>query len=953
MRFRTFKEIASGLQRRLLRLESSQRKKKVIPPRDSITDDDYNKLLEQFYIENRVQIDRCKVSIILPTHNRARSIGNAIDSILAQSHGNYEIIVCDDGSTDNTHEILKGRYGDIETLRALPLEKAGVSCARNSGLDAATGDYIAFLDSDNTWTPNYLRRMIAVCISENTDIAYSGLVAVDSTKQPIWFLGQEFDRDACRKNNYVDLNVYFYRNIPALDIRFDPSLKRMVDWDFILRQTRGQKVVFAPLIGCLYMHDLEDKGRITVKEFNLYRRIVQARHRDDEPLLDIELATAIKLSIAIKVPAPKSQAKAWGDFHFATSLAQSFNRLGHETRVDLLEKWSETANDKRDDVVIVLRGLSRYQPRPGAFNIMWNISHSDQVEYSELDEYDLVYTASESYSRLLSNLTETTVKPLYQATDVTRFNPERRCSHLHHDILFTGNSRGVYRDIVRWTIGLGLSPAIYGGQWENFIPPSLIRGKNIANDRLGKYYASAGIVLNDHWDSMREYGLLSNRIFDGLACNAVVVSDAIPSLASVFGDAVIQVSSPEDLGKALLETPHDQKVKSEAVGEIVRERHTFDLRARCIVDDVLQRVGVPVPATPYPNPFINSSSPIKVGLLAIWNGRSFQSSMYLRLLMPLTAEASNNRFDVHCYRPDQLEGMGDMDVNIIQRAVCKDVGTVERLVDSSTSKGFKLITDLDDGFIHIDTDHPEYELYQRRNDAIRVLMSCADESWFSTEHLRDVYRDQCKRAVVIKNRLDPRIWRDYRRQHRILEERTVRILYMGTATHDADFNMLLDQFDGLHVLAPNAFTVTIIGAVRNPPGRSWLSVLAPDADNRMYPRFARWLLRNNNFDVGVCPLVSNRFNDCKSDLKILDYAALGLVPVVSDCVPYTETATVNDCAIVVPSRTGWTDALSAIFKDRDRARNVALSATRYLWSERHVAESTREISDRLSQMLEV
>lgn len=951
MRLPTFRNLAANVTKRLLSLERSISKKGPLELPDDISDHHYIGALDDFYSQHKGRIDDCKVSVILPAYNRAGSICAAIDSIIAQSHRKVEILVCDDGSTDNTLEILRERYGDVQSVSIFPLDKSGVSAARNHALDAAKGDYVAFLDSDNTWTPEYLRRMITACISENADMAYSALVALDSEQQPKFFRGQEFDWDACRRKPFVDLNVYFYRKTAELDIRFDPKLRRMVDWDFILRQTKGKKVVFVPFIGCRYSHDMKDESRVTLKEKYIYASIVRARHGADELRPDTQIADSVRLSIGIKTPAPMNKAKEWGDYHYAVSLANSLAKLGHDTRIDFPEQWSDARSGRPDDIVIVIRGISSHEPRPGAFNVLWIISHADQVSYDELDRYDLVYTASESHARLLAHLTETPVRTLYQATDVSRFNPERRAAHLATDLLFVGNSRNVHRDMVRWAMEAGLKPSIYGARWEGFIPPDLVSGRNIANDRLGKYYASTQILLNDHWESMREFGLLSNRLFDGLACGAVVVSDAVPSLASIFGDGVVQVSSAAELRQALLHMPPDQKSRSEAVGRIVRERHSFDVRARIILDDVMRQVGFPGTERSFPGPFLHQNRPIRIGLVAASRGPRYQSSFYLRLLAPLTAEAAENRYDVRCFGPDRPEDAGMMDVTIVQRAVCEGTGQAERLVDSARGRGRRLVTDLDDGLLVMEADHPEHQVYQSRNEAIRVLMQGADESWFSTSQLQEVYRLDCAQSVVIQNRLDPRIWRNFKQQRRILEGETAQILYMGTATHGADFNLVLDQFDALHALAPNSFRLTVVGATRERPQRDWLSIVSPPSQHRMYPRFARWLVRNNGYDIGICPLVQTRFNDCKSDLKILDYAALGLVPVVSDCIPYTATATANGCAVVVPSRAGWTDALHGLIKDRDRGRAIAASATNYLWTQRHVSRSTAEIAERIAALV--
>ena len=95
----------------------------------------------------------CLISVIIPTFNRVEFISEAIDSVLSQTYSNFEIIVVDDGSTDNTKQLLT-KYGSRITYDFQ--ENKGVSSARNKGLDIAKGEWIAFLDSDDIWLPEKL-----------------------------------------------------------------------------------------------------------------------------------------------------------------------------------------------------------------------------------------------------------------------------------------------------------------------------------------------------------------------------------------------------------------------------------------------------------------------------------------------------------------------------------------------------------------------------------------------------------------------------------------------------------------------------------------------------------------------------------------------------------------------------------------------------------------------------
>jgi glycosyltransferase involved in cell wall biosynthesis len=118
-----------------------------------------------------------KVSVIIPTYNCARYLPEAIDSALAQTYRDFEIIVVDDGSTDNTQEVL-ARYGD--QIRVIRQSNQGRGAARNTGILAARGEYIAFLDADDLWVPQKLERQVPL-FDERPEIGWACSDAVNFT----------------------------------------------------------------------------------------------------------------------------------------------------------------------------------------------------------------------------------------------------------------------------------------------------------------------------------------------------------------------------------------------------------------------------------------------------------------------------------------------------------------------------------------------------------------------------------------------------------------------------------------------------------------------------------------------------------------------------------------------------------------------------------------------------
>lgn len=298
-----------------------------------------------------------------------------------------------------------------------------------------------------------------------------------------------------------------------------------------------------------------------------------------------------RLRFAIKIGVPKAEEReSWGDYHFALGIKHALEKQGHYARIDLLPDW-ESGFVVGDDVVIVLRGLSQYKPQPTAINLMWLISHPDDVKISEYQQYDHVFVASNSFAQYLSGRLEGKVSSLLQCTDPTLFYKDVTEDLEIADVLFVGNSRGQRRPAVQYALESDLDFCVYGELWEGMLPPSRVRGVHIPNQVLRQYYSSAKVVLNDHWPDMRSEGFISNRIFDAGACGAAILSDEMEACKILFGDAIAYFDSPETFTKSantLLNDTTGRKKRGDKLRKLISEKHTFDHRVSEILDIVKQ-----------------------------------------------------------------------------------------------------------------------------------------------------------------------------------------------------------------------------------------------------------------------------------------------------------------------------------------------------------------------------
>ncbi|MBW4602985.1 MAG: glycosyltransferase [Calothrix sp. FI2-JRJ7] len=197
------------------------------------------------------------ISIIIPAYNAERTILETIVSVQEQTFSNFELIVVDDGSTDRTLELLHNVKD--ERLKIFSYENGGVCVARNRGISHANGEFIAFLDADDLWTPDKLELQLAALQQHSeAGVAYSWTYFMDeqgeslSPGEPAFFEGNVYAELLI--NNFLanGSNPLIRRQAIESIGEFDTTLKACEDWDYWLRLAACWHFVVVPKHQILY-----------------------------------------------------------------------------------------------------------------------------------------------------------------------------------------------------------------------------------------------------------------------------------------------------------------------------------------------------------------------------------------------------------------------------------------------------------------------------------------------------------------------------------------------------------------------------------------------------------------------------------------------------------------------------------------------------------------------------
>jgi GT2 family glycosyltransferase len=191
------------------------------------------------------------ISVVVPAYNAESTILKTITSVQQQTFADFELIIINDGSTDGTLELLSTL--EDSRLKIFSYENGGLSVARNRGISQATGEFIAFLDADDLWTPDKLELQLAALKQHpEAGVAYSWTHFMDEqgesfhADQPIFFEGNVYPQ--LLVNNFLASGSNPLIRKQAIDFagEFDPSVSGAADWDYWLRLSAHWHFVVVP-----------------------------------------------------------------------------------------------------------------------------------------------------------------------------------------------------------------------------------------------------------------------------------------------------------------------------------------------------------------------------------------------------------------------------------------------------------------------------------------------------------------------------------------------------------------------------------------------------------------------------------------------------------------------------------------------------------------------------------
>lgn len=299
---------------------------------------------------------------------------------------------------------------------------------------------------------------------------------------------------------------------------------------------------------------------------------------------------------------------------------------------------------------------------------------------------------------------------------------------------------------------------------------------------------------------------------------------------------------------------------------------------------------------------------------------------YIRLILPLIRERGE-KLDLLWVTPEQATNYV-ADAMICQRTTVTSIAAIDKITTHCRKRNIRIVYDIDDLLLALPDEHPERDIYAPKSAGVFRWLLEADEVWVSTEALRRRISQINPRANVVPNYIDDAVWTKPKASVATHDPKyPVRLLYMGTTTHIADFELVKKTLKKLEKEFSKSIEICLIGILPNGSGENWYKIItSPETVGGKYPLFVNWMSNKPAFDIGIAPLLDNEFNQCKSEIKFLDYSALGLATVASDLDGYSLIRNGENGFRVKNTEEAWYEALKMLISDPVLRRQIQLTA---------------------------
>ncbi|HXU70229.1 MAG TPA: glycosyltransferase [Polyangia bacterium] len=291
---------------------------------------------------------------------------------------------------------------------------------------------------------------------------------------------------------------------------------------------------------------------------------------------------------------------------------------------------------------------------------------------------------------------------------------------------------------------------------------------------------------------------------------------------------------------------------------------------------------------------------------------------------------------------------GGADIVVVERMWRPDhitIAEAQALIARVRADGARLVYTLDDNLLDLTPwSALQRGLSDEQRAVVRLFARAADGIVVSTEPLRQRMSRLNPRVVVVPNAVDETLFRLDAPQPVRDSGAPLTIGLMGTFSHDGDLMMVLEPLRAVLRRHAGRVRLQIVGAVGDEAVLGAFDGLPVETLNRdrpvAYPEFVAWMVDTLRWDLALAPLEDTPFTRCKSDLKLLDYAALGIPGIFSHVTPYAASVRHRQTGWLAANDVGaWREALESLIADGEQRRDIALRGREYVRAERTLART--------------